>query len=263
MPARRLKPSQLPPLRNALTRTLMRAIAPTLARLVGSPVTTAHVRTVAQATLADVVTSRNAYLALAVEQYRSMSDTGNINPPPLRRYDVTSWEMALRRTWSKAVKDQTPLTDNDIARALVTADHQGREAERAQLVAYSMRDDRIVGWARVDFTPPTCPFCTMLVSRGPVYKSAETAGRDPAGGRNRFHHGDTCSVVLVTKATRDSYPGIEHTREAERMWIEASKGAASGAETLERLREMHKHGQAADKAGVTGRQAETLTEQQK
>lgn len=263
MPRRQLKPSQLPPVRDALTRALMRAIAPVFAPLVGSPMTRAHVRVVAQATIAEVVKSRNAFVALAVQQYRSMDNTGNIDPPPLRNYTVASWEMALRRAWSTVVRDQTPLAQNDVARALVTADHQGREAERAQLVAYSMHDDKIVGWARVDFSPPTCPFCTMLISRGPVYSTAESAGRDPTDGRNRFHHGDTCGVILVTKETRDSYPGIERTRAAERAWITAGKGTKSGAETLDNLRKTHAADQAAARAGKTGAEADTLTEQQK
>lgn len=265
---RKLKPASLPPLRDAITRRLLRAIAPALAELVGGPITKPHTRMIARATLSDVLTARASFLELAVQQYKSMTGTGGIKPPPLRDYNAGAWDAALQRTWSVAIRDKQNLTEDDIARALVTADHQGREAERSQLIAYTMHDDLLIGWARVDFRPPTCPFCTMLISRGPVYKSEASAGKtpgaDPTEGRNRFHHGDTCSVVLVTKQNRADYPGIEHTRAAEAAWIKASREAGSSAGALERLRETHAFEKANGNQpdGKTKQLADSLTEQQ-
>jgi hypothetical protein len=87
-------------------------------------------------------------------------------------------------------------------------------------------DQPIRGWARYDPQPPTCAFCTMMISRGPVYQNAGTAGlrldEDEAErlanaiSRNqgeeaqvaeeemrqmmtRWHPGCTCLVVPVYK----------------------------------------------------------------
>lgn len=50
-------------------------------------------------------------------------------------------------------------------------------------------DERATGYARVTDNDP-CAWCAMLASRGPVYKSAQTAG-DPRQGGDRYH--DHCS----------------------------------------------------------------------
>lgn len=249
---RKLRPSSLPPLRDAITRRLLRAIAPVLAPLVGGPITRAHTGAVARATLADVVKARASFVELAVQQYKSMTGTGRIDAPPLREYDAKAWEAALARAWDKPIANKEDLTEDDIAKAFVTADHQGREAERSQLIAYSVHDPKVLGWARVDWQPPTCPFCTMLISRGPVYSTEDTAG-----GRTNFHHGDTCSVVLVTALNRDDYPGIQHTRAAESAWVAASKGRSS-ADALQKLRD--DYAKAHPRPGKTKQLADSLTE---
>lgn len=262
---RKLRPTSLPPLRDAITRRLLRAIAPALAELVGGPITKAHTRMVARATLSDILKARSSYLELAVRQYQSMTGTGSIKQPKLREYDADAWAAALLRAWDIPITGKENLTEDHIAKALVTADHQGREAERSQLIAYTMQDPKLIGWARVDFRPPTCPFCTMLISRGPIYKTDRSAGKDPAGGRNRFHHGDTCSVVMVTEQNRKDYPGIEHTRNADAAWIQASKEAGSSAGALDRLRETHAYekANAGNPVGPTKKLADSLTEQGK
>jgi len=75
-------------------------------------------------------------------------------------------------------------------------------------------EGRPVRWARFDPRPPTCAFCTMLISRGPVYLSAASAGGDMDDIEARqywrdqdtdrmnaemihWHPGCTCIVVPV------------------------------------------------------------------
>lgn len=57
-----------------------------------------------------------------------------------------------------------------------------------------------------------CGFCAMLASRGPVYKSSQTAGQ-PA---NRFHHSCRCTVVPVFTSRR--WPGKEQQQKFERVY---------------------------------------------
>src|SRR5690606_33276081 len=49
------------------------------------------------------------------------------------------------------------------------------------------------GWARLTDADP-CNFCAMLAGRGPVYKTAESAGE-----LNRWHDGCACTVIPVLK----------------------------------------------------------------
>lgn len=64
----------------------------------------------------------------------------------------------------------------------------GRETMRQAAAA----DPAAWGWARITDADP-CPFCEMLATRGPVYKSERKAGNE----LNRYHDGCACSVVAV------------------------------------------------------------------
>ncbi|MFP3968419.1 hypothetical protein SMC26_39410 [Actinomadura fulvescens] len=66
----------------------------------------------------------------------------------------------------------------------------GRETTRRLVV----NDPAAWGWARITDADP-CEFCKMLATRGPVYKTARTAGNE----LNRYHDGCGCSVVAVFK----------------------------------------------------------------
>lgn len=66
----------------------------------------------------------------------------------------------------------------------------GRETLRVAAV----EDPAAWGWARITDGDP-CKFCAMLAGRGPVYKTAHTAG----DATNRYHDGCACSVVAVFK----------------------------------------------------------------
>jgi hypothetical protein len=62
-------------------------------------------------------------------------------------------------------------------------------------------DQRAIGWRRVTDSKP-CAFCAMLASRGPVYRSASTAGTDGGGLLDnksglRFHSHCGCTAEIV------------------------------------------------------------------
>ncbi len=96
----------------------------------------------------------------------------------------------------------------------------------------------IRGWARVATGRETCAWCLMLVSRGPVYESARTAGlrlgdsdaveaiekdTDVTSALNQWHPGCDCKVVPVFSNTK--WVGKEAADRALNYWIEASKKA--------------------------------------
>ncbi|MDG4792693.1 hypothetical protein [Micromonospora sp. WMMD1082] len=79
----------------------------------------------------------------------------------------------------------------------------------------SRRDRLALGFARVTDGDP-CYFCAMLASRGPIYKSAKTAGAD-----DPYHDGCGCVVAPVYRRS-DPWPGA--AREYAAIW----KGATAG-----------------------------------
>jgi hypothetical protein len=126
------------------------------------------------------------------------------------------------------------------------------------------KDPRAVGWARVEGGGESCAFCTMLISRGPVYSDARNAGLntdntsaveiwneyDQSGNdevlmslMTRWHENCDCKVVPVFD--RASWPGRDRYLEAERLWIEATRGK-SGKAKLQALRDLLKARQPGD-----------------
>lgn len=102
---------------------------------------------------------------------------------------------------------------NDFSNRLIKIVEDGA---RRTLLRGVEEDDECQGWARFDPRPPTCAFCTMLISRGPDYNSAQGAGfsgtneeaedllsRGEIDELNRlmndWHPGCTCVVVPIYK----------------------------------------------------------------
>lgn len=111
-------------------------------------------------------------------------------------------------------------------------------AARKQMIHAVENDPQekiIRGWARVATGRETCAWCLMLVSRGPVYMDAETAGLDLgsdtaqrmiAAGEDvsehmqKWHTGCDCKVVPVFKT--EQWTGQAAADRALELWNEAS-----------------------------------------
>lgn len=91
------------------------------------------------------------------------------------------------------------------------------------------------GWARVATGRETCAWCLMLISRGPVYLGADTAGLDLpdweaqkmiAAGEDvreymdEWHTGCDCKVVPVYDLK--DWPGRDAAKRALELWNDAS-----------------------------------------
>ncbi|SCL33035.1 hypothetical protein GA0070616_4618 [Micromonospora nigra] len=90
----------------------------------------------------------------------------------------------------------------------------------------SGRDRLALGWARVTDGDP-CYFCAMLASRGPAYKTAQTAGED-----DPYHDGCGCVVAPVYRRS-DPWPG--QAREYAALWKDATAGL-SGRDAVNAFR---------------------------
>lgn len=199
-----------------LVRSVIRAMVPYL----GKPVTPESTRAVAQATRGFVLNSRAMAQDIAYRDY--LDFVNRVDPVAkleLHRFSDDLWDNAIE----KAIDERETFSTDVAEQIALSADYWTRDAEWGQRVDVAKKDERVERVARVDFKPPTCPFCTMLNSRGAVYLSAETAART-------LHTGDTCSLVFVAQG-EDDYPGKASTDIAKERYERAAQSLGADANT--------------------------------
>lgn len=96
------------------------------------------------------------------------------------------------------------------------------------------RDARCNGWARVSAGSRVCWFCSMLVSRGAVYKDQRTASRTVNG--DPYH--DHCHCYAVAVFNNGRYPGDERAADMQDLWY-ASTGDVSGEAKRTKFRQAY------------------------
>lgn len=96
------------------------------------------------------------------------------------------------------------------------------QAGRNTIALNSGRDPSPGGWARVPTGATTCGFCRMLASRGPVYRSAETAGR-------ATHYHDRCDCVPTQVWSGDELPDGYDPDDLYGEYLDARETAGSGS----------------------------------
>jgi hypothetical protein len=85
-------------------------------------------------------------------------------------------------------------------------------------------DEDALGWARIGDGDP-CAWCAMLISRGGVYKSAQTAG-DARQGGERYHDHDGCQAVPIFDLTS---PYEHAAEELYEQWQRVTAGHSGEA----------------------------------
>lgn len=174
-----------------------------------------------------VVAARQQARDLAYRDYLQFVE--NKDPVPkmeLNRFTDDLWDSSIE----SVIEDVDVFGSDEIEELAMKADYWTRDAEWGQRVDVAKKDSRIEKVARVDFKPPTCPFCTLLNSRGADYLSMDSAART-------LHEGDTCSLIWVAKGDT-TYPGHEQTAEAKRRYQAAKDKLGSSANTTTILKEL-------------------------
>ncbi|MBM7771970.1 hypothetical protein JOD54_002174 [Actinokineospora baliensis] len=141
-----------------------------------------------------------------------------------------------------------------LAQVVSIAAKHAEDAGRKTTLRGIKDDKEAVGWARVAGGGESCAFCTMLISRGPVYLYASTAGLDTddftAGQAakklvksgdstlvdelmTRWHPHCDCKVVPVFRLS--AWSGRDAYLEAQSLWETATKGLR-GKDALNALR---------------------------
>lgn len=165
---------------------------------------------------------------LAYEDYLRVVGGNPVPRITLARFTDDLWNDVL----DGILEDHDFLDEEVLQRIGMEADHWSRDAEAAQKLDSAKNDPRVGRIARVDPEPPSCPFCTLLNSRGPVYLSEETVSMT-------FHAGDECEWQFVPRGYEDSYPGKDSVDQAKALYEKVTKAGASGAkEVLKALAEL-------------------------
>jgi hypothetical protein len=89
------------------------------------------------------------------------------------------------------------------------------------------RDKGSLGYVRLSRTGTPCGWCAMLISRGPVYKTRESATFNDG---DRYH--DNCHCYAMPIWNRQQFMSSELTalsREYESLWPEVTKGLSGKA----------------------------------
>ncbi|AEJ94500.1 capsid maturation protease [Mycobacterium phage Achebe] len=170
-------------------------------------------------------------------------------PRFLVEYDFKEFVLDMEPARELMQREMAPPSAlGDVAlRAVRSVENAGRK-QIIRAVEDDSETGTVKGWARVATGRETCAWCLMLISRGPVYSSAENAGldlddesaaqlfRDSGGDLKKlaayvdenelmkeWHTGCDCKVVPVYN--RASWPGRDAYKRAEKWWIEATKEA--------------------------------------
>lgn len=214
-----------------------------------------------QAAYPSVYRGRMDYWRLAERAYREERQrvTGDGGPVafPRRNYPPEALDKALR----EMVKPRLDVLGEDddvpqvlIEEAVAVADRHGRDAGRQGEIDAARHDRRALGYARRLTGDYNCAFCTMLASRGPVYRSANAAlirhegrGRNAVATGEPFHDHCDCEVVPVFK--RDDWEGRDQYEELSRLWDEhANSNLADWRRYLDQRRAEGQEEPAADAA---------------
>lgn len=139
-----------------------------------------------------------------------------------------------------AGKSPQEAMDSAAVRMVGSTQYLALEGGRQVMQQSIQEDERATGWSRVTDSDP-CAWCAMLASRGPVYKSAQTAG-DPRQGGDTYHDHCACQAwpaftlnepfIGVAEKLYDDWlretrgHGGKHAVNAFRSWWESEGRAA-------------------------------------
>ncbi|AIK69050.1 capsid maturation protease [Mycobacterium phage Trike] len=180
------------------------------------------------------------------------------HPRYLTEYDFSEFVADMEPTRDKMSRNDAPEAAlGEVAlRAVRNVEMAGRK-QILRAVENDPEPQKVTGWARVATGRETCAWCLMLISRGPVYLDARTAGFDVdneqaleilAAGEDvseymrEWHTGCDCKVVPVYD--KKNWPGYAEYKRAEQLWIDAGREASRLIESGEaRTRNMNKETQ--------------------
>lgn len=184
---------------------------------------------------------RDTYLftqALDLDKLSNGTSTTDFERFPifLANYKEEYLREALEPVREKFQRENT--TDGAVKTAAGIVGKQVLNGGRRTLIRAVEKDPVVQGWARVQGGNESCAFCWMLISRGPVYTSAENAGINADNTHavelfrqhqefgfsdildelmTRWHENCDCRVVPVFDKAKD-WPGKDDFLAAQKLW---------------------------------------------
>ncbi|MDP7733649.1 hypothetical protein QXL92_02610 [Mycobacterium paragordonae] len=161
------------------------------------------------------------------------------NDRPIEPTDFRTFVQNMEPTRRKMSQEDSP--NNAVASVALRAVREVENAGRQQIIHAVKNEPEpkvLRGWARVATGRETCAWCLMLISRGPTYLGADTAGLDLddesavsmiAAGEDvsdymeQWHDGCDCKVVPVFK--QEGWFGQAAASRALKLWNDASQEA--------------------------------------
>ncbi|WP_134324702.1 hypothetical protein [Cumulibacter soli] len=156
--------------------------------------------------------------AAAMVREAELHDGAPIGDIPSLYYDMHALDVALTRVLREPLAQGHDRPLVEVASQAAVERHVQQAARDATRVVVETSEGpgSPVGWARRLTGAENCGFCVMLASRGAVYKSASSAGRQDL---NRFHDGCDCEIVPVYDV--NDWPGLDGFIEANRRYRRA------------------------------------------
>lgn len=195
-------------IRDLLYARLLREVIAALKDVFGLPINDITRARMHAQTYPIVSRGRGLLSNMVYRDYKALVGKDPVPQVPMNRFTEELWRNSIEKSIGEASHVTVTVT-RDIG---MSADYWSRDAEWGQQVQLAGNDPRVGRIARIDREPPTCPLCTLMNSRGPVYTTESFL--------RTLHIGDTCEPVFVLRG-ETTYPGMEHTAEALRRYKEA------------------------------------------
>lgn len=192
-----------------------------------------------EAALASIRQWRQRSADVAVKGYRSakrlfLPGKATISTPTISMNWAAADRAALKSlavTGPSELKRQIGLglsedeaKQNGLTAVSGAASRQVLNGGRDQTIQMVAADPQAVGWVRVTSGSP-CAFCLMLASRGPAYKSQESAG---------FQAHDHCSCTAVPVFSEGKAAWPQTSIDAEKVYRKVARGAPDPLAALRR-----------------------------
>jgi hypothetical protein len=192
-----------------------------LQRLVGRTLTNQQLVALVAAVYSLVTPARTAQLGVADTLVTASAAASGVSDPALPSappaYPLAASTALIKRTFVDPLRARGggPVIPIDLDRIVSGADRHIRQAGRDRVLQAVGADSRVPGWARMGTGLENCAFCDLLISRGAVYRSLETAS---------FTSHDNCDCIAVPVFDRDDWAGKAHSDALYAQYKRVTKG---------------------------------------
>lgn len=159
------------------------------------------------------------------------------------RVTVKELDPATEKATKTAVRvDESNRNDSQVVKVVADrvrrgVEHHVRAAARDMVAdTQALSRDKPIGYARMLTGSENCAFCAMLASRGPVYRTKETASEkaspdiDPVTGLSITTYHIGCDCVTVPVFDEEDWEGVDAFDALQEFWYDVQDDDANADE---------------------------------